>query len=180
MSTNYLQQATIQSFERLMDAVSKSIHGAVENDPDPDLLSKVEALTEKVTENIEVKGFTLPPQSFPDLHHAFQTRSQAPQQLAAQPHPTGHRLLWYLLWRYRDSLTASVGAEEADRHLSELVGAFRRRPGRPAKLSLVTIMKAKQLSDAGKSYAEVAILLKLTRQQVRAALRHHYPEKKST
>ena len=38
-------------------------------------------------------------------------------------------------------------------------------------------MTAKKLRDAGKSYGEVGNFLNLTRQQVRSALCHHYPEK---
>ena len=108
----------------------------------------------------------------------MQALRQAPQQLAAQAYPTGHVELWFLLWRYRDYLTSSRGADEADRYLSELFKTFRRKRGRPAELPVATVMEAKKLCDAGKSPGEVGILLKLSRQQVRSALRHYYPEKK--
>ena len=53
-----------------------------------------------------------------------------PQQVAAQSYPTGHLELWYLIWRYCDYLTASEGADEAERYLSDLFIAFRHKPGR--------------------------------------------------
>jgi hypothetical protein len=81
-----------------------------------------------------------------------------------------------LLLRDFERLRQQVGVEKARQIFRDTLQVFTRAPkGRPKTTPLKTIVAARQMKLAGKSYQRIANELGLKVSQVRTALRYYYP-----
>ena len=92
-----------------------------------------------------------------------------------------HPLVRLLLWLNFEYAKRVGGVAAAEAELVGIVkGWTKKRRGAPPKLAMGQLQEIKRLRDEGLSFAQIGKQLGLSGSQVRTALQHHYPEKKSS
>jgi len=88
---------------------------------------------------------------------------------------TVHPMVEQLMHDNVDHLEKKFGRDIAEQEFRSVFKSLGRRRGRPPHIPMPAVQQAKALHDEGWSYGEIGQKLGLSRQQVRAALEHHFP-----
>lgn len=98
-------------------------------------------------------------------------------QLPLEEYPGTHPVLELLINENFAHLERQFGREVAERAFNDVFKSVcrPRKRGRPPRISVEAVQKAKALRDKGQSYDQIGRKVGLTRTQVRSALKHHFP-----